>query len=55
MNTIFGFFDKFWIIKLYDNIYLRKELFFEIMGFVKMNPPYIHLMNTIRKSPVSNA
>ena len=29
MNAIFRFFDKFWLIKMYHNIYLRK-LFSEI-------------------------
>ena len=43
INEIFRFLDKFWIIKMYQNIYLRKKLFFEIfseiMVFVRMNPP----------------
>ena len=44
MDEIFRFLDKFWMIKMYENIYLRKNLFFEIcskiMVFVRMNPPY---------------
>ena len=32
MNAIFRFFNKFWIIKMYHNIYLRKKLFFEIFS-----------------------
>ena len=43
LNTISRFLDKFWIIKMYHNISLRKTLFFEIfseiMVFVRMNLP----------------
>ena len=43
MNEISRFLDKFWIIKMYQNTYLRKklffEIFFEIMVFVRMNLP----------------
>ena len=35
-------FNKFWIIKMYHHIYLRKKSFFEIfsdiMVFIRMNP-----------------
>ena len=42
-NTIFRLFNKFWMIKVYHNIYLRKTLFFEIflkiMVFFRIIPP----------------
>ena len=43
VNAICRFFNKFWITKMYHDIYLRKTLFFEIfleiMVFFRMNPP----------------
>ena len=43
MNAIFRFFSKFWIIKMYHNIYFRKKLFLEIFSKIWFSLRWIPL------------